>query len=542
MTAHHTHELNPAYFLPRAAEIEPEGPAVVHRSRTGHKVQFTYGQLAQRVLALAHFLKAHGFKRIAILAPNTPAHLESLFAATAAGGIMLGLNYRLTEREILYKLDLGNADIVIADREFAHLVKNQQRPVLIDEDDTYPFSSTVDQRSSYSYALREGAKLAQDRGGWEALHVEDIEEDSLLGLFFTSGTTGNPKGVEYTHRGVYLCALANVIESQLNCGTPFGENRCRYLWTLPIFHAAGWTFPYAVTAVRGTHYCLRKVDVDYIWDILNNENITHFNAAPTVNTMILSSPKAKRLKTQCRVIVAAAPPSAKLFQEMIDHNFFPVHMYGLTETYGPLSVCYYDPKWSELPKEEMYAKLARQGHGFIVSKKLRVVTDQPGRGFVDVKKDGHEIGEIIARGNAVTKGYHRNEEETAKSFDQWFRSGDLAVMHPDGSIQILDRKKDIIISGGENISSVSVENTIVKHPSVLEAAVVGVPHKLYGEVPVAVLVLKSGHELELDDFIAWMKERMGGYQVPRKIVVVDELPKTATGKIRKNVLREKAKL
>lgn len=522
----HYHDLNPTYFLQRAALIEPNARAIVHKARNGRIESFTYQQMERRVAALANFFQKHQLKRVAILGPNTPAHLETMFAGVASGGIIMGLNYRLKKREIEYMLDLGQADVVIVDEEFAHLVDANRRTVIVDKD-----AAGEDPSCQYQMALDWGK-----RNDLESFVYAEHGEDDLLGLFFTSGTTGNPKAVEYSHRGVYLAALSNVIESGMNSQDIFGANRCRYLWTLPMFHAAGWTCPYAVTAARGTHFCLRKIETDYIWDLLRDEKITHYNAAPTVNTMLLNSPKATKLDQAVRVIVAASPPSPKLFEDMLAHNLHPVHMYGLTETYGPFTRAYFQEEWASLSSEEVAGKLARQGHSFLTSQELRVV-DERGN---DVAMNGKVIGEIVIKGNAVTKGYHRNADETSKAFNKFFRSGDLAVWHSDGAIQVLDRKKDIIISGGENISSVSVESEIVKYPNVCEAAVVGAPDEVYGELPIAFVTLKdkSLSPPDMASLIEFLRSHMGHYQVPKKIFFVDELPKTSTGKVKKNVLRD----
>lgn len=503
------HELNPVDFVQRSALIEPEKEAVV----SGDK-RFTYAQFADRVRSLAWYFKSNGYKRIAILAPNTVAHLETLFAANVSGGIIMGLNYRLTKNQIEYMLNLGEADFVVVDYEYKDLVVDNKIPSLVD------FDFTTEQ-CPYSQAIKSGAQVSDQ---WPQ---NKIDEFDTLGLFFTSGTTGNPKAVEYSYRGVYLAAMGNVIESKVT-------SDCKYLWTLPLFHAAGWTFPYAVTSVRGTHFCIRKVDPDLVWDLLRFEKITHFNAAPTVNMMLLNSEKAVKLEQQVKVTVAASPPSAKLFQDMTNKNLHPVHMYGLTETYGPFAVCYFNKDWLKLSEDEMYANMARQGFAYITSEKLQVLDSETGN---PVKKDGKQIGEITVSGNIVAKGYYKNPEETEKSFGNgYFRSGDLAVMHPDGSCQVLDRKKDIIISGGENISSVAVENVLIKHPAILEVAVVGVPHQLYGETPIACVVLKE--KVSIDKLIQYAKEHLGGYQVPRKMYLVEEIPKTVTGKVKKNVLRD----
>ncbi|ANB12978.1 Pcs60p [Sugiyamaella lignohabitans] len=530
------HQLNPTYFLPRSAQIEPQALAIVHKSVNGKIIERTYKEFSDRVMGLAYYFKKHNYKRIAILGPNTPAHLETMFAAVAAGGITMGLNYRLKKSEIEYMLDLGKADLVVVDAEFKDLAdaKPGKLDVIVDEDLGDPNSTAC----QYSSAVREGLEAENGRG-WAGLDAEHVNEDALIGLYFTSGTTGRPKAVEYTNRGVYLAAMANIVEAGYNSQDIFGRNRCHYLWTLPMFHAMGWTCPHAVTAVRGTHFCLRKVDADYIWDLFLTRRITHMNAAPTVNSMILNSPKAQKIPYQVRVTVAASPPSAKLFEDMIDHNLFPVHMYGLTETYGPFTRAYFKEEWADLPKKDHFSLLARQGHSFITSSEVRVFNDKA----EEVAKNGKEIGEIVIRGNLVTKGYHENHEETAKAYGRgWFRSGDLAVWHPDGSIQILDRKKDIIISGGENISSVVVESIIVRYPNIFEASVVGVPDDHYGEVPFAFVTLKDVKQpLDKEAIRAWMKGEIGGFQVPKGFEVVDDLPKTSTGKVRKNVLRDLAK-
>lgn len=292
--------------------------------------------------------------------------------------------------------------------------------------------------------------IANGNKAWDGLSVQAANEEDLIALAYTSGTTARPKGVEYTHRGSYLAALANVVESGLN----YNVGRCRYLWTLPMFHATGWTFPWAITAVRGTHYCLRKIDYPEIWRLLKEEKITHFNAAPTVNTLLCAAKEAERLEHPVRVTVAASPPTAFLFETMMNLNLQPVHVYGLTETYGPITKGYHMPEWEEMPVKEKYARMARQGHGFLTSLPVRVIKqDQPEGVIIDVAKDGKEIGEIVFTGNICAKGYYKDPEATRKL---WLggvsHSGDLAVWHADGSIQILDRAKDIIISGESTAS------------------------------------------------------------------------------------------
>ncbi|KAK5201632.1 hypothetical protein LTR16_001994 [Cryomyces antarcticus] len=357
------------------------------------------------------------------------------------------------------------------------------------------------------------------------LVTQVANEEDVMALAYTSGTTARPKGVEFTHRGAYLAALANVIESGLN------------------YH--GWTFPWAVTAVRGTHYCLRKIDYPEIWRLLKAEQITHFNAAPTVNTLLCNAKEAERVKDPVRVTVAASPPTAHLFEQMTNLNLLPVHVYGLTETYGPITKGYHMPAWEEMPLEEKYRRMARQGHGFVTSLPVRVVkTDVPEGSVVDVEKNGKEIGEIVYTGNICAKGYYKDAEATRKLWAGGVsHSGDLAVWHPDGAVQILDRAKDIIISGGENISSLALESMLVTHPDVLEAACVAVADSHWGERPKAFVTIKEGKQLKGEDLIDWAKHKSGisKFMVPREVEIVTELPKTSTGKLQKNVLREWAK-
>ena len=299
----------------------------------------------------------------------------------------------------------------------------------------------------FDEAVLEGLNYDSERGGkgWDGLEAQVGNEEDVIALAYTSGTTAKPKGVEFTHRGCYLAAMSNVIESGLNCHT----GRCRYLWTLPMFHAMGWTFPWAVTAVRGTHYCLRKIEYPEIWRLLKDEHITHYNAAPTVSTLLCAAKEATHLPIPVRVTVAASPPTPHLFEQMTNLNLQPVHVYGLTETYGPITKGYHLPAWEELPKKEKYQKMARQGHGFIGSLPIRVIKTDVAQGIViDVEKDGKEIGEIVCSGNICAKGYYKDPEATSKLFAGGvLHTGDLAVWHEDGAAQILDRAKDIIISG-----------------------------------------------------------------------------------------------
>ncbi|EFQ28630.1 AMP-binding enzyme [Colletotrichum graminicola] len=541
---HHIHQLSPTFFLERAAAIEPDAEAIFHVTANGQTLRRSYMEFADRARGLAYYLKKHGLKRVGILAPNTPAFLESIFGIAAAGGVNVGVNYRLKPDDITYIFDFAEVDSIIVDHEFVPLLdefkaKHPNVPFIVDTDTD---ATEGELSGPFDDAVLEGLQYDSLHGqGWAGLHSQCGNEDDMLAIPFTSGTTSRPKGVVYTHRGAYLATMGNVIESGLN----YHNGRCKFLWTLPMFHAVGWTFPWAVTAVRGTHICLRKIDYPLIWKLLKEEGVTHFNAAPTVNTLLCSSKEAEKLPREVRVTVAASPPSAHLFEQMMNLNLFPVHVYGMTETYGPITKGYPMPSWETLPSSEKYAKMARQGHGFVTSLPIRIVkTDQPEGVLVDVAKDGKETGEIVFFGNICAKEYYKDPEATRKLFDGGaLHSGDLAVWHPDGSAQILDRAKDIIISGGENISSVALEGMLVQHPDLLEAAVIAVPDSHWGERPKAYVTVKEGKTIKGEDLIIWAKHQsnISKFMVPREVEVVGELPKTSTGKLKKNVLREWAK-
>ncbi|KAJ5279096.1 hypothetical protein N7478_004468 [Penicillium angulare] len=539
------HTLSPTFFLPRAANIEPDAEAIYHLTADNKILRRTYRETAAHVSGFAYYIKKHGFQRIGILAPNTPAFLTSIFAIAAAGAVNVAVNYRLKKDDIAYIFEHGDVDMIIVDKEFEPLLEtyrlqNPNIPFLVD-DDVYSEPSTP--AGNLGAAIQEGWEYDKEtaQNGWEGLEAQAPDEDSIIALAYTSGTTARPKGVEYTHRGCYLAALGNVTESGLN----FHEGRAKYLWTLPMFHAMGWTFPWSVTAVRGTHYCLRKIDYPEIWRLLKDEKITHFNAAPTVNTLLCNAKEAEKLSHSVRVTVAASPPTPHLFEQMTNLNLHPVHTYGMTETYGPITKGYYLPQWDQIPLKEKYQKMARQGHGFITSLPARVIkTDVPEGTVIDVERNGQEIGEVVFVGNICARGYYKDPEATRKLFAGGFlHSGDLAVWHPDRAIQILDRAKDIIISGGENISSVALESMLVTHPDILEAGVVSVPDSHWGERPKAFITVKPGKQLEGKDVIDWARNvsDISKFMIPREVEVVAELPKTSTGKVRKNVLREWAK-
>ncbi|KAI9848660.1 MAG: Acyl-CoA synthetase member 3, mitochondrial [Thelocarpon superellum] len=539
------HTLSPTIFLSRAATIEPDAEAIYHVTANQKVLRRSYREFADRARGFAYYLKKHGFNRVGILCPNTPAFLESIFGIAAAGGVNVAVNYRLKAEDISYIFDHAEVDAIILDAELAPLLDSFRRShpgvtIIVDTDT----DATQGQLSGpFDEAIREGLQYDRQKGtkGWDGLEFQTTDDDGLIALAYTSGTTARPKGVEYTHRGAYLAALANVIESGLNSN----RGRCRYLWTLPMFHCMGWTFPWAVTAVRGTHYCLRKIEYSEIWRLLKDERVTHYNAAPTVNTLLCNAKEAAVLPEPVRVTVAASPPTPHLFEQMTRLNLMPVHVYGLTETYGPITKGYQLPAWDHLANKDKYKMMARQGHGFVTSLPARVIkTGMPEGTVVEVSKDGKEMGEIVFRGNICAKGYYKDAEATRKLFAGGVQhSGDLAVWHPDGAIQIMDRAKDIIISGGENISSVSLESKLSTHPDILEAAVVAVPDSHWGERPKAFITVKSGAIVTGVEIIDWAKHQsdISKFMVPREVEVVEELPKTSTGKVQKKVLRDRAR-
>ncbi|RMD40844.1 hypothetical protein DV735_g4268, partial [Chaetothyriales sp. CBS 134920] len=556
------HTLSPTFFLPRAAAIEPNAEAVVHTTSNGKVLRRTYREFADRSAGFAFYLKNKGYKRVGILCPNTPAFLEAIFGIGGAGAINVAINYRLKADDIAYIFNHADVDSIIVDREFVGLLDDYRKthphvPLIVDDD-------TDTDSGHFGQCVLEGIEYDKQHGGlgWTGLQAQWPDELAVNALSYTSGTTARPKGVEYTPRSCYLAAIGNVIESGL---AYHDGQRARYLWTLPMFHAMGWTFPWAVTAARGTHYCLRKIDYPEIWRLLKTEGITHFNAAPTVNTLLCNDPNAEKLAHPVRVTVAASPPTAHLFEVMEGFNLHPVHVYGMTETYGPITKGYTLPEWHEFANvKDKYAKMARQGHGFIVSLPCRVIKtefaeEDPDK-IVDVEKNGQEIGEIVFEGNICARGYYKDEKATRKLFAGGvLHSGDLAVWHPDGAVQILDRAKDIIISGeliplpwqewvltwagGENISSVALEGMLVTHPDVLECGVSGIADEQWGERPKAFITVKANASLTPEGLIKYAREHPGisRFAVPKEVEIVDELPKTSTGKIRKNVLREWAK-
>jgi fatty-acyl-CoA synthase len=507
-------ELNPVDLLARAAYMYPEKVALVHGDR-----RLTYADLGGRAWQLANALRDSGLEkgdRVATLLPTSPAMLEAHFGVPAAGGILVTVNTRLSSGEIEYILRHSGARYLLLDAELAGLAEpiDLTGIVVIRVDD----SGASD--DPYERFLA-GASPEQPET-W----LEDEEE--TISINYTSGTTGRPKGVEYSYRAAYLAALNNAVIARLSHESVF-------LWLQPMFHCNGWCFPWAITAVAGRHVTIRKVDPELIWDLVDAEGVTNFNGAPTVQLMIVNHPRAHRVPRPVTVFVGGAPPSPTLFARMADLNLRVVHAYGLTETYGPAIVSPEQDTWNELPAEQRAKLLARQGQAYISSDLVRVVDED----MNDVTRDGETMGEVVMRGNLVMLGYFEDPEATATAFrGGWFHSGDLAVWHPDGNVELRDRGKDIIISGGENISSIEVEQTIAAHPAVLECAVVAIPHEHWGERPKAFVMLKDGATASAEEIIAFTRDRLAHYKCP-DAVELGPLPKTSTGKVQKYLLREK---
>ena len=519
--------LTPLVLLRRAAATYPRKLAVIHGA-----ARFTYREFYNRCRRFADALQQRGIGRgdtVAVMAPNVPALLEAHYGVPMAGAVLNALNYRLDARTIAFILGHGQAKLLIADREFGPTVKAALEefgePIpLVEIDDGAGGASLGG--TEYEAFLGEGAPEAE----W-ALPRDEWEP---IALNYTSGTTGNPKGVVYHHRGAFLNALGNVITLGL-------DRHSVYLWTLPMFHCNGWTHSWAVTAVAGTHVCLRRVDPAPIFAAITEHRITHLCGAPIVLNLLVHAPEGvkRRFDHQVEVGTGGAAPPSVVIEAMERMGFRVTHLYGLTESYGPSTVCAWQEEWAELPIADRSAHMARQGAAYLTLDRQRVVDPQT---MADVPADGVTMGELVLRSNTVMKGYLKNPEATAAAFEHgWFHTGDLAVSHPDGYVEIKDRSKDIIISGGENISSLEVEEALYRHPGVIEAAVVAKPDPVWGETPCAFVALKPGGEpVSAEDIVAWCRADLAHYKVPRA-VVFGPLPKTSTGKIQKYELRERAK-
>ena len=521
--------LTPISFLERSASVYPDKRAVVHGD-----LEFSYGELFARCRRLADALRKRGIgagDTVSLMAPNVPAMLEAHFGVPMSGAVLNALNYRLDADTVRFILGHANTKLLITDREFSATVTKALEgmaspPVVIDIDDPQHDGGTLIGEKDYEALLGEGSP--------EGDYLHPADEWQAISLGYTSGTTGNPKGVVSHHRGAYLNAIGQILAFGINASS-------RYLWTLPMFHCNGWTYTWGITAAAGTHVCLRKVDPASIFSMINTHDITHMCGAPIVLNMLIHAPAEVKQTFAHTVQVAtggAAPPSA-VIAAMTDMGFWVAHLYGLTETYGPATVCAWQSKWDNLGLDEQSAQMARQGVTYTTLQNLMVADAET---MEELPSDGATMGELMVRGNTVMKGYLKNPEATQSAFKGgWFHTGDLAVRHPDGYVEIKDRAKDIIITGGENVSSLEVEECLFKHPEIMEAAVVAKPDDYWGETVCAFVTLKADADSNsAKDITEFCKARLAGFKVPRT-VEFGELPKTSTGKIQKFVLRDRAK-
>ena len=522
--------LTPLSFLARSAAVYPDQMAIIHG-----KQRTSYAKFYQRTRQLASALVKAGLKKgdtVSVILANTPAMLECHYGVPMMGAVLNTLNTRLDAATIGFSLDHAETKLLIVDKEFSGLAKTSiqlmkgPKPIVVDYvDPEYPVEG--ERLSSIEYEQFIAGGDAEFEWAWPA------DEWDAISLNYTSGTTGNPKGVVYHHRGAYLIGQGNV----LTCGMP---KHPVYLWTLPMFHCNGWCFPWSISVVGGTHVTLRWVRSSLIWAALAEHDVTHLCGAPIVMSTILSAPEAekRKLKHKVEFFTAAAPPPEAVLSAMAEQGFNVTHIYGLTETYGPAVVNDWKADWENLEGSLRATRKARQGVRYHALEDLTVMDPET---MQRVPADGETMGEVMFRGNVVMKGYLKNPKATKEAFaGGWFHSGDLGVLHPDTYIQLKDRSKDIIISGGENISSIEVEDCLYKHPAIQAAAVVAKPDDKWGETPCAFVELKPGKVASAEDIMEWCRQGLAKFKVPRHVVFV-ELPKTSTGKIQKFKLRERAK-
>ncbi|HQU87418.1 MAG TPA: acyl-CoA synthetase [Denitromonas sp.] len=520
--------LSPLSFLVRSAAVYPDRLAIIHGAR-----RYTWREMYTRSRRLASALKARGVGRgdtVAVVLNNTPEMLEAHFGVPAIGAVLNTINTRLDADVTAFIFGHGEAKVLLTDREYSQVVRealrraNRQDLLVVDVDDP-EFTGPGECVGELDYE----ALLAEGDPGF--VFEMPPDEWDAISLNYTSGTTGNPKGVVYHHRGAYLNALSNIVSWGM-------APHAVYLWTLPMFHCNGWCFPWTMAANAGVNVCLRRVDPALIFDAIRAHGVTHYCGAPIVHSMLANAPAAMRegIHHKLNGLVAAAPPPASVIEGMAKIGVELTHVYGLTETYGPAAVCAKHDEWADLPLAEQVRLNGRQGVTYHVQEGITVMNPET---MQPVPRDGETMGEIMFRGNLVMKGYLKNPQATREALSGgWFHSGDLGVLQSDGYVKIKDRSKDIIISGGENISSIEVEDALYKHPAVMAVAVVAAPDDKWGEVPAAFIELREGASVTEAELVAHCREHLASYKLPKKILF-SELPKTSTGKIQKFVLRER---
>jgi len=522
--------LTPLSFLERAKDIYPNYEALVYEDR-----KYTWSEIYKRCIKFASALEKIGITKgdtVSVMACNTPEIFEAHYSVPMTGGVLNTINIRLDSKTVGYILEHSDAKVLIVDRQFHEVVKKalstiKRKIIIIDINDKYADQSKLKKIGDLEY------ETFLNTGDENYIWKKPKDEWQAISLSYTSGTTGNPKGVVYHHRGAYLMSTGSAVAWNM-------PNRLNFLCIVPMFHCNGWCYPWTIPMLNGKTICLRNIVVKKIFELIEKHNVTHFGGAPIVLNMITGAAESerKKLKHKVYVLTAGAPPPSIIFKKMKNLGFEVMHVYGLTETYGHITQCAWNDEWNDLEEEKQNEIKARQGVRYPNTEGVDVMDPET---MKPVPRDGKTMGEIMIKGNIVMKGYYKDKEATDKAMkDGWFHSGDLAVIHPDGYVKIQDRSKDIIITGGENVSSIEIENTLAKHPSVSIAAVVSKPDEKWGEVPCAFIEIVKDKPVTEKELISFCKETLASFKVPKKIEFC-ELPKTSTGKIQKFELRKKAK-